>query len=132
MALGQYPPPWSEGSPDRPGQREPRRFNPMTWMTHPTLKSVFAAFDKTVPPEFWSEDVESDHTVAVVACMCGGEPHVALHRTAFCDGCNRVFWHLGDEIRVARDPSRPETEEGSDAGRKLEADGGNEPQATDG
>lgn len=111
MALGQYPPPWSDGSPDRPGQREPRRFTARSFLSHKGLARVFAAFDKEVPPEFWSEDTEAANSVAIISCPCGEEPHVQLGRTEFCTGCDRVFWHLGDRIKVAKNPDAKPSEE---------------------
>ncbi len=102
----EYPPLW--GDPDRPGSREPRGFNPLTWMKHPATRRVFAAFDRDVPPGFWSEDVEAERTVAIISCPCGEETHVALASTVFCEGCDRVFWHLGDKIKVARNPAPAE------------------------
>jgi hypothetical protein len=106
----------------------PRQFTAISWLQHPTLRAVFADFDVEVPPDFWSEDVEAERSVAIVACPCGQEPHVPLHRTEFCSGCNRVFWYLGDRIKVARNPDAEPSEEpedqSSDARRKLDGDGG--------
>jgi hypothetical protein len=102
----------------------------MSWLGHSGIAQVFAAFDKEVPAEFWNEDVESAETVAIVSCPCGEEPHVALLRTEFCPGCDRVFWNLGDRIKVARDPSvTPEPEESSPAGRKLDDGAGDSPNS---
>jgi len=100
-------PPLSDG-PEHPGRRTPRKFNAMSWLSHPTLRQVFARFDREVPAQFWSEDVEAAKTVAIVSCPCGEETHVPLHSTTFCSGCDRVFWNLGDKIKVARNPAHDE------------------------
>lgn len=99
----EYPPLYH--GPDRPGSRVPRKFGPLTFLKHPALAQVYAAFDKEVPADFWNEDVEAAETIAIISCPCGAEPQVKLHRTEFCSGCDRVFWFIGDTIKVARNPA---------------------------
>lgn len=109
-----YPPLW-ENDADRPGSRMPRKFTMMSWLQHPTLVRVYARFDKEVPGEYWAEDIEAAKTTAIVSCPCGQEPHVPLHTTEFCPGCDRVYLNLGDTLRVARNPDvEPEEKTGEE------------------
>lgn len=119
-----YPPLYD--GPENPGQRAPRRFTAMSWLSHPVIGKVFAEFNREVPSEFWNEDVEAARSIAVVACPCGSEPHVKLHSTEFCESCDRVFWYLGDKLLVARDPSRADEHDPSPGGRTLGSDDGGE------
>lgn len=64
-----------------------------------------AFFDKTVPGEFWAEEMDGEVPKIVVACPCGGEPTLRFLTRSFslaeCD-CDRIFMHDGKEVRVGR------------------------------
>lgn len=118
-----YPPLYA--GPEHPGRRQMRRFSLLTWTVMPDSLAAryFAFFDRDVPPEFWTEDVEEDGTpVAILACVCGETPKVPVYHTAACPGCDRVFANLSGRVKVGKIPEESGEEESSDAGRKLEGD----------
>lgn len=70
------------------------------------VPGVTAFFDREVPEEFWSEDVESGHAEIVIACPCGEEPKLVFGLRAYsiaACACGRIFMHDGRRVRVGRD-----------------------------
>lgn len=96
----------------RDGRTELRKFNVLTWLK--VLPGFLQQFDKQVPDEMWSQDVDQEgDPIAVVACVCGAEPKVYYGGLEEC-GCGRWFLWVADKIKVAR------FEEGDDRGEEGE------------
>lgn len=101
-------PPRFGGGGHRDGQALLRRFSAFTWLG--AVPSVFSRFSieggaSSVPDEFWSlDELDDGNRVAVIACPCGQSPVVPFSNFHICKGddCARVFFNMGQEIRVAR------------------------------
>ena len=86
---------------DRDGRASPRRFNVLTWL-RALGPAFYRCFDKQVPDEMWSEDVDDDgDPIAVVACVCKEEARVHYGAMSECS-CGRWFLWIADRIKVAR------------------------------
>lgn len=71
----------------------------------------------TVPPEFWSQEVNDEgFTVADVACPCGESPRVEVLSMALCP-CERTFFFSGEAVTVVNSQKRSQADPdtGSDA-----------------
>lgn len=65
-------------------------------------------FDKVVPEEFWTEDIElgAESPRILISCPCGEQPEMHFKLRSFsipeCR-CGRFFLHDGKNVRCGRD-----------------------------
>lgn len=67
----------------------------------PAAPELALAFERIVPPEFWS----IDRRAAIVACPCGHEPTMLEDVPTGCE-CTRTYVYTGEHVRVAGSPGR--------------------------
>lgn len=92
---------------DRHDQQIPHRMETAGWLK--AVPWMLAFFDRVVPSEFWTEDVDGGGPIIVIACRCGAEPtlHFGIRSYSIAEcGCGRFFLHDGKEIRVGHDPEK--------------------------
>lgn len=68
---------------------------------------VLRFFDKVVPEEFWTEEIEvgAEDPRILISCPCGEEPALQFRLRSFdmaeCE-CGRFFMHDGKQVRSGR------------------------------
>lgn len=85
---------------DRLGRQELHRMNVLSFMR--AIPGFASRFQTTVPDSYWTGKRKG----CEVKCPCGTETEFELGVMHECPGCERIYLHVGRQLRVGNSPTR--------------------------